>query len=1158
MSMTNRINELEQKLKKLEAENQALKEKNTEQDFHNNPLFQELFQNTRNVCFIYTAINQGQDFLISAINPAFEHIEQLERAPLIGKKASEVLIDMGSDFIEVLRHVNETGKKEVFRFFYQRGDVDYFRENDVFRLKPGVVISVYEDTSSLKAKEADLINSEARYKALADATNEAVFFMVDAKCIDCNSMAIKMFGYEREEAIGKHALTIIDEASHKDTLEKLKSNYTKPYLSIGVHKDGHRFPIRIHGRVFQYKGRNTRVTTMRDMSDVMEREQDLKNSEARFKVLADSTTEAVWFSVDFKCTDFNKTALEMFAYEPEEIYGQNALRIIDKADHAKVIQNIQKDIAEPYEVMGVRKDGSRFPIRIQGKNFIYRGEKLRISTMRDITEEKARQKELLASEKKFRIYFEENHAVHLQIDPESKQIIDANRAALQFYGYTKEEILSKKIYDLNTLPLLEVDALVKRASAKDQNSFSFPHRLKNGEIRDVQVYSSPIEVDGRKTLFSIIHDVTEGKKAADELRKSEARFRAYFENNTAAMLQVNPKTKQIEKANRAALAFYGYTMEQLKKLTVYDINIMPKAEIDSNMEKIMAMPAKEFIFQHRLANGKTKEVEVNISPVFTDNEQLLFLTIYDVSERERNKHALEKSEKNLLEAQNIAKIGNWEVDYVTKSMFWSDTIYRIFEIETKKPLKKGDYNPIVHPDDLEALRKSFGDALKNKKAYRSIHRIITPSGKIKYVQENGYALYDEKGKIIRVIGTTQDITEQKNAELSLNRSQKNLKEAQRIAKVGHFEHVFNTKKIYWSEEISRIFGFDHEKTKPNYEDYKRQIHSDDYDSMFEKFNQAKKEKRGYTLSYRIKSLSGEVKYLEEKGYFELDKKSKAYKVIGTMQDITSSYLIKKDLEESKRKLAEINQSLETRIKDALANSRAQDHMLIQQSRQAVLGEMIGNIAHQWRQPLNEISLLINDLEDAYSFGTLSKEYFEKTIEVVYDRLIYMSDTISDFSKMHTDDFKSEDFNLKEIIEKLIDFTAASNKENKIRIRLLAEGNFEMRGYPNMISHVLLNLLNNSRDIFIERHIRAPKIWIKLEQKDEEYCIRVLDNGKGIKQEVVGKIFDPYFTSKDSTKGSGLGLFMAKQMIEEQMKGKISVKNMREGAEFKICIPLRKG
>lgn len=1039
MSLPNRINELEQKLKKLEAENQALKEKNTEEDFQNNPLFQELFQNTRNVCFIYTAINQGQDFLISAINPAFERIENMERAPLIGQKASEVLVDMGSDFIEALKRVNETGKKEVFGFLYQRDEIDYFRDNDVFRLKPGVVVSVYEDTSTLKAKEIDLINSEARYKALANATNEAVFFMVDARCIDCNTTALKMFGYEREEAIGKHALSIIDEASHKDTLEKLKNNYTKPYLSMGIHKDGHRFPIRILGRVFKYKGLDTRITTMRD-----------------------------------------------------------------------------------------------------------------------ITEEKAKQKELLASEKKFRSYFEDHEAIQIQFDPESKQIIDANRAALQFYGYTKEEILSLRIYDINALPPQEVDDLAKRANDKKQNSFTFPHRLKNGEIRYVQVYSSPIEVGGKKTLFSIIHDITEGNKAADELRKSEARFRAYFENNTAAMLQVNPRTKQIEKANPSALLFYGYTKEEFEKLTVYDINTMPKAEIDSTMKKVMAMTAKEFIFRHRLANGESKEVEVNVSPVFTDNEQQLFLTIYDVSEREKNKRALENSERNLLEAQSIAKIGNWEVNYKTNSMFWSDTIYAIFEIEKKKPLKIGDYDPIVHPDDLEALRKSFADALKNKKAYHNIHRIITQRGKIKYVHENGYAFYDENGKAIRVIGTTQDITEQKKAELRLSRSKKNLKEAQRIAKVGHFEYVYNTKETYWSEEISRIFGFNNKKTHPNYNDYKNQIHPDDYDSMFEKFNQAEKEKRGYSLSYRIKSLNGEVKYLEEKGYFELDKNNQAYKVIGTMQDITSSYLIKKDLEESKHKLAEINQSLETRIKEALANSRAQDHMLIQQSRQAVLGEMIGNIAHQWRQPLNEISLLINDLEDAYSFGTLSKEYFEKTIEVVYDRLIYMSDTISDFSKMHTDDFKSEDFNLKEIIEKLIDFTSASNKENKIHLRLLAEGNFEMRGYPNMISHVLLNLLNNSRDIFKERHIRAPKIWIKLEQKDKEYCIRVLDNGKGIKKEVVGKIFDPYFTTKDSTKGSGLGLFMAKQMIEEQMKGKISVKNKREGAEFKICIPIRKG
>ncbi len=254
----------------------------------------------------------------------------------------------------------------------------------------------------------------------------------------------------------------------------------------------------------------------------------------------------------------------------------------------------------------------------------------------------------------------------------------------------------------------------------------------------------------------------------------------------------------------------------------------------------------------------------------------------------------------------------------------------------------------------------------------------------------------------------------------------------------------------------------------------------------------------------------------------------------------------------------INQNLKKNIETEVAKSREKDHLLIQQSRQAVLGEMIVNVAHQWRQPLNEVSLLINDLEDAYTFGVLTKEYFEKTVEIVYQRLKFMSDmsdTINDFSKMHTDGFKKEDFSPKELIEKLIQFTEGLIEKNKIQIRFICNEDFEVFGYPNMLSHVLMNLLNNSLDILNERSIKKPKIWIKLERNQTNYCIRVLDNGKGIESDVIGKIFEPYFTTKDKKRGSGLGLYMAKSMIEKQMNGQIEVQNKLEGAEFKITLDL---
>lgn len=779
-----------------------------------------------------------------------------------------------------------------------------------------------------------------------------------------------------------------------------------------------------------------------------------------------------------------------------------------------------------------------------------------VAVYQDITRLKEKEAALTNSEAKFRAYFEEHKAIKLQFDVETQKIENVNKAAIAFYGYTKEELLEKTIFDLNALSKKEVLSLIKKAKSGESSAFSFPHRLKSGELRDVKVYTTIIKVDGRDKFFSIVHDITEAKKNEEDLQRSEVRFRSYFENNTAAMLQIDPRSKRIIEANNAAIRFYGYRREQFKGMKVHDINILPPDEIDRKMKEAMGSPTQKFIFKHRLSSGESREVEVYVSPVVTDTERQLFITIYDVSEREENKRVLEESERKLIEAQGIAKIGSWEFYFVSETMKWSEELNNIYEISGNYQYSIENYNRLIHPEDLPQVQELWETSVLEKTKYFSIHRIVTPNDKIKYVEEKGYTIYNKKGKPIRSLGTTQDITERKLAEIELQKSRDYLKEAQRIAKVGHFEFSLRNKDTNWSDEVSRIFGFEIKNQRPTLKKYRKQMHPDDIDNQYRIVKKAQKEKRGYTVSYRIKSLSGEEKQIEEKGYFELDKKGVPIKVIGTIQDITSNFLVKNALEESKAQLALINQDLEKRVKEELEKSRDKDHLLIQQSRSSVLGEMIGNIAHQWRQPLNEVSLLINDLEDAYSFGVLNKAYFEKTTEIVYRRLKYMSDTINDFSKMHTDDFKKDVFSPKELIEKLIQFTDGTIKKNKIQMRFMCNDDFEVQGYPNMLSHILLNLINNSRDILVERSIKRPKIWIKLEKKESNYCIRVLDNGKGIDRDVINKIFDPYFTTKDKKRGSGLGLYMTKSMVEKQMNGEIQVQNQRDGAEFKITLDLK--
>lgn len=1157
MDALDRIKDLEERLRLSESQNSIYKKQFEISQDISSSLYLDLFMNMNVSCVIYEAVEDGMDFVFFDVNKIFERKEKINKIDLIGKKVSLTFPDSQKGILETFQAVYKTKKAQTFIYEGLNAKLEEVAyKNEVFYIREDKIVALYSDISEQKKNEEALIDSENRYKALANASNEAVFFMVDGFCIDANKAALKMFGLIREEVIGKHALSVIDESYHQVTIQNINNNYTKPYTSIAVHKDGHRFPVRAQGRVFQYKGKDTRITTIRDISGEKAKEVAILNSEERYRALADATSEAVFIMENGRCIDYNKQALKVYGFNPDEVIGIPILDLIAPQSKQLVSRKFEMEYAELYEVWSIRKNGEIFPAELRGKNFDYSGRKVRISTIRDISIQKQAELKLAKSETKFRSYFEDHTAIKLQIDIETKKIADVNKSAIAFYGYTKEELLEKTIFDLNALPKEEVLNMMKQAQMGEKNSFSFPHRLKSGELRDVNVYTTKIEVDGRDYFFSIMHDITDNKKVEEELKKSEARFRAYFENNNAAMLQIDPKTKQIIEANAAAMSFYGYSYEQFKNLTAYDVNILAPDEIDKKMAEVMAFPTQTFILNHRLASGDSCEVEVYVSPIKTDKESQLFITIYDVSEREAIKRALEANERNLIEAQRISKIGNWEYTYNPEGAKWSDETYNIFELDKSYVLNRETNRKLIHPEDIEAHLELVQQNRINKKPHHSIHRIITPSDKIKYVEEKGYTIYDKDDKPIKVIGTIQDITEQKLIETELQISKNYLQEAQRIAKVGHYEYDFRSQIVDWSEELSRIFGLDKENMKPDYGVYRSLIHKDDIEEVDRIYNMAKEEKRGFSIIYRIVTLQSEQKYLEEKGYFELDKNGTPVKVIGTMQDVTSNYIAKKALEESKKELAKINLDLEKRVRESIEKSREKDHILIQQSRHAVLGEMIGNIAHQWRQPLNEISILINDLEDAFSFGMLNKAYFDKTIDTVYHRLKYMSDTINDFSKMHTDDFKKEEFSPKQLIEKLIHFTAGSIKKDNIQIQLLTQDDFLCYGLPNMLSHIVLNLLNNSRDILSERKTKKPKIWIKLESIEDNYCIRVLDNGGGIEPEVIHKIFDPYFTTKDKKRGSGLGLYMVKSMVEKQMHGHVEVVNRRNGAEFKITLKLK--
>ena len=269
-------------------------------------------------------------------------------------------------------------------------------------------------------------------------------------------------------------------------------------------------------------------------------------------------------------------------------------------------------------------------------------------------------------------------------------------------------------------------------------------------------------------------------------------------------------------------------------------------------------------------------------------------------------------------------------------------------------------------------------------------------------------------------------------------------------------------------------------------------------------------------------------------------------------------LILKDYQNKVRKnaeeLRELNQSLEEKVKEEIEKNRENEQLLVQKSKFIALGEMISNIAHQWRQPLSELSSILMFIKFKYSIGALDEKTMETKSKEADKVLEYMSHTIDDFRNFFMPKKEKEEFQLIKAVEIVMNIISSTLANYNIKISISIDENIKITTFLNEYKQVLLNIINNAKDVLIEKNIDNPQIQIHATQDNNYIILYIEDNGGGILVEPKSKIFEPYFTTKEDSHGTGIGLYMSKIIVEKNMKGKLKVKNIKNGAQFSILIP----
>jgi signal transduction histidine kinase len=268
------------------------------------------------------------------------------------------------------------------------------------------------------------------------------------------------------------------------------------------------------------------------------------------------------------------------------------------------------------------------------------------------------------------------------------------------------------------------------------------------------------------------------------------------------------------------------------------------------------------------------------------------------------------------------------------------------------------------------------------------------------------------------------------------------------------------------------------------------------------------------------------------------------------------------LESKSMELWELNNSLKDRVADEISKNREKEEFLSQQSKLASMGEMIGNIAHQWRQPLSAITSTASSINLQIDLGIVSEDDIKTELTNIINKAQFLSDTIEDFRNFFKTDNKKDIFDTKDILDSIKTIITSSYKHHNITMVDEVSGDLRCFGLKGELSQVLINIFNNAKDILVEKNIENRFVKVVFYEQNNYIKIRIYDNAGGIPQDILPKIFDPYFTTKHQAQGTGIGLYMSREIIHNHFDGTIKAYNRHfeiqnnryYGACFKVEIP----
>jgi PAS domain S-box-containing protein len=681
-------------------------------------------------------------------------------------------------------------------------------------------------------------------------------------------------------------------------------------------------------------------------------------------------------------------------------------------------------------------------------------------------------------------------------------------------------------------------------SAAQGESVTFEAALADTErpLKYVEMSLAPVqESDG--TVVMIVaegRDITERKEAERALNESEWIFRAIF-NQSYQLMGILGLDGTVIEANTTALKLSGIAEDDVKGKPFWETPwwAHSKELQDQLREAVHGCANGEcaaFEVTHVAADGELHYLDFSIRPLEDASGKVVFLIpeARDITEQKRADKALgEAAETYRIIADNTY---NWEVWMAPdgRYLYSSPSCQRV----TGHAAEEFTADPellvrLIHPDDREVWNQHRQNVLVSKGLNEVVFRLLR-NGDLVWIHHVCTPVYDDSGIFRGTRGNFEDITQRKQAE------EKNLLLATVVESSDDaiFCKTAEGIIISWNRGAEKIFGYTEsdvlgkqvrdflapeskEALLGVHERVRQGEHIEHYEAVARK-----KDGGRIDMSFTYSPIK--------------DEQGRVVAISCTGRDITARNKAAAAMKENER----FKKELELHEKELL---------MLRQSRLAAMGEMIGNIAHQWRQPLNTLALCAQELSMTYKSGEFTEDYLAANVKNMMQTIRYMSKTIDDFRDFTRGDKEKIDFSVQEVIKKTIALQQHTLNSEKIKIDICGSCDPIVAGYPSEFSQALLNIMMNARDAFLRQQVTDPVITIDISQQGRQCVITVTDNAGGIPKEIIDKIFDPYFSTKGPEQGTGIGLYMSKRIIEMHMGGTLTARNVKGGAQFRIVV-----